>query len=375
MMKRFLFILLFFWVNGDLCGQALPASVLPNTGISGVYEVMVGVNDKEWALRYFKEFGFTPIDSAILNQQQALQIYGVPSALTSIRLQNGSIDSHGLLRLFIWKNPLGEGVGYTKPETIGQRLAVMKTNDIFRITDIYSEARKQGQKWLPTEPIADDLFGLNKSGKNDFFNRPVLVRENAVYGDFFNHVFFQRYGYHIEGYGTINQHAPLKTSEFTHHDFFVESEDFSELSYLADCLGLKAEAAPALNGDWQHGPKQVFQMDAGYSHLYQGFVSPNNICGKLKFFAPKSPVPNRSDKQKLGHPGITLHSFYVPDIMMVHEKVKANKKLKASDLVKNEFNEKSFVFSDSIGCSWQIIEKKSTLHQPERVLKVTMVNE
>ncbi|NBU36385.1 MAG: hypothetical protein EBS35_07410, partial [Bacteroidetes bacterium] len=152
-------------------------------------------------------------------------------------------------------------------------------------------------------------------------------------------------------------------------------EDFSELSYLADCLGLKAEAEPALNGDWQHGPKQVFQMDAGYSHMYQGFVSPNNICGKLKFFAPKSLVTNRSDKQKLGHLGITLHSFFVPDVMMVHEKVKANKMLKASDIVMNEFNEKSFVFSDSIGCSWQIIEKRSTLHQPERVLKVTMVNE
>lgn len=351
------------------------AQSLPDTGISGVYEVMMGVKDKAEAIRYFAEFGFSVVDSARISADRAQMLYNVPSALTAYRLQNGDVDSHGLLRLFVWDKPLGNGVGYTIPETIGSRMAVMKTNDIWRLYDIYSAARASKQPWLPTEPIADDLFGLNKDNTFNFFKRPILVRENLVYGEFFNHVFFQRYGYHIEGYGTINPKTPLKTSEFTHHDFFIQGDNMETLSYLSTALGLKAEGAPEIDGDWLKGPKRVFVMEDGYSHLYQGFVSPNNICGKLKFFIPQSPKPDRSARQRVGELGITLHSFYVPDLKKVHDLVLADKRLKATAIQRNEFGELSFVFSDQTGCTWQIIEKKTVKNQPVKTLKMEFVNE
>lgn len=356
-------------------GQAAKTPELPDTGISGVYEVMIGVKDKAEALRYFAEFGFTVVDSAQIPADRALALYNVPSAVTSLRLQNGDVDSHGLLRLFVWEKPLGNGVGYSEPETIGSRMAVMKTADIWRLYDIYAAARSAKQHWLPTEPIADDLFGLNKDNKFDFYKRPVLVRENLVYGELINHVFFQRYGYHIEGYGTINPKAPLKTSEFTHHDFFISGDSMGALTYLSTCLGLKAEAEPTIDGDWLKGPKRVFVMPDGYTHWYQGFVSPNNICGKLKFFIPRGVKPDRSKHQRPGELGITLHSFYVPKLQMVHDLVKADKRLKTNAIQKNEFGETSFVFSDKTGCTWQIIEKTSVKKQPVRVLKTEFVNE
>lgn len=347
---------------------------LPDTGISGVYEVMLGAKESTYPIQYFKEFGFTVIDSAEYTAEQAFNLYGLKSNLKSYRMQNGAIDSHGLLRILVWSEPTGNGVGYVPPETIGQRMAVMRTNDIFRLVDIYKAARQNGEPWLALEPIADDLFGLDDK-KKDFFNRPVIVRETGIYGSFFNHIFFQRYGYHIPGYGTIGEHSILKSSEFTHHDFIIKLDDIRQMNYLQTALGLKSEEDPTIDGDWQKGPKRVFQFQPGESHWYWGFVSPNNICGKLKFFVPIGDKLDRSAYQKPGQLGITLHSFYTPKLEMVHGLVKKDKSLSTTEILKNEFGERCFIFNGPGGCYWQIIEQQEIKHQPLKELKFEMVRE
>jgi hypothetical protein len=330
---------------------------LPNTGISGVYEAMIATDKPSFHLKYFAEFGFKVTDSAVLSKEQCIKLYGVPSALKSYRLQNGDIDAHGLIRLLVWEKPLGTGVGYSEPETIGSRMMVMKTKDIVRLTDLFQMLRKEKQeKWLPTEPLFDDPLRINKNGETDFFKRPVGVRENAVYGEYFTHVFFQRYGYEIPGYGTINENTPLKTSELTHHDWFIKVDSMQQLMYLQTALGLKAEKIAEIDGDNLKGPKAVFQMRDGYTHWYQGFVSPNNICGKLKFFMPRGPKPDRSANQRMGELGLTVHSFYTDKLEFVFGLVKKHN-LKPTDLLKNEFGERCFVFTGVEGAHWQIIER------------------
>ena len=348
---------------------------IPPTGISGVYEVMVGTGDPGMLIRYFGEFGFTVTDSATFSREQAMQLYSVPSALKSYRLQNGDIDSHGLLRLLVWQKPLGPGVGYTEPESIGSRMAVMKTDDIMRLYDVFDMLRMQKQeKWLPTEPYFDDPLRINANQQLDFFKRPVGVRENAVYGDWFTHVFFQRYGYTIPGYGTVNPKAGLKTSEFTHHDFFIRVDSMAQLNYLQTVLGMRMEKIPEIDGDWLKGPRAVFMMQPGYSHWYVGFVSPNNICGKLKFFMPRGMKPDRQANQRPGEMGITLHSFYVPDLAMVHRLVKTNR-LNPTDIMPNEFGEACFTFRGPEGSTWQILEKKSTRNKPVTKLEIVMTKD
>ena len=343
---------------------------LPNTGIGGVYEVMMGTDDAARMIRYFGEFGFTVTDSAVFTEAQALKLYRVPSALKSYRMQNGDIDSHGLLRLLVWQKPLGPGVGYTEPETVGSRMAVMKTDDIMRLYDVFQMLRTQRQeKWLPTEPYFDDPLGINANQGLDFFKRPVGVRENAVYGDFFTHVFFQRYGYTIPGYGTVNPKANLKTSEFTHHDFFIRIDSMGQLSYLQTVLGLRMEKKPEIDGDWLRGARAVFLMPQGYSHWYVGFVSPNNICGKLKFFMPRGAKPDRQANQRPGEMGITLHSFTVPDIASLHARVTAAK-LNPTPVLPDEFGEPSFTFRGPEGTTWQIIEMKESKNKPVTKLQI-----
>jgi hypothetical protein len=346
---------------------------LPQTGISGVYEVMVGTRNAADDIRYWREYGFSVVDSAKLSAADCQRIYGVNSALKTYRLQNGDTDSHGLLRLLYWEQPLGPGVGYVGPEVVGLRMAVMLTRDIFRINDIYQMERQNAKKWLPTEPIFDDLY--KQTGKTpDFFNRPVGVREMAVYGETFNHVFFQRYGYTIPGYGTVNPNAPLQTSEFTHHDFIVKGDLDVVTRYYSEALGFKPEQpAATLDGDYLKGPRQVFQMAPGYAHYYRGYVSPNNICGKLKFFSPNLPRPDKSERQRIGELGITLHSLYTPNLQMVYELV-LKQGIRPTTIQPNEFNERSFTFTGPDGAAWQILEKKATRKPPVTTFELKPVN-
>ena len=210
-----------------------------------------------------------------------------------------------------WERPISDGVGYAPPSAIGQRLAVTHTRDVMRIYDVYKALYDSRQPWLPVEPIFDDPAGAAsaKTEKWSIKNRRTGVREMAAYGTWFSHVFFQRYGYQIPGYGTIGADAPLQTSEFTHHDFMVKGDIGEITRHYSEVLGMRPERPPALQGDWLPGPRRVFKMRPGETHWYRGFVSPNNICGKLKFFVPRdlSMVPDRSAEQRVGAVGITLH--------------------------------------------------------------------
>ena len=360
-------ILLFLIVSQSIFAQ------LPETGISGVYEVMVGTKTPQLTIKYFGEYGFTVKDSSQISENQAFEIYGVKSALKSYRLQNGDIDSHGLLRLLVWEKPLGDGVGFHIPESVGSRMAVMMTKDIIRLVDIYKLERQNGKQWLPIDPIFDDPLHVKDGQKVDFFNRPVGVRETAIYGDWFTHVFFQRYGYEIPGYGTINPKANLQTSEFTHHDFFIKGDMETVTKYYAEALGLKPEKPVEIDGDWLKGPKQVFQMPDGYSHYYRGYVSPNNICGKLKFFVTRGTKPDLTEHQRIGELGITLHSLSTPKLLMVYDLIK-KQGIIPTKIQKNEFNEQSFTFKGTDGVNWQIIEKLESKHKPVTKLEFKFLN-
>ena len=341
------------------------AAAPPDTGISGVYEVMVGVSDAEPAVEYFAQFGFAPTASASLSAQRAAEVYGVDSALRSIRLQNGAVDAHGLLRLLEWAEPLGPGVGFAPPETVGTRMAVMRTRDIYRLADVFTDLREgAGEAWLVAGPVYDDLYDATE-GVPSIVNRRVGVREMGVYGRWFNHVFFQRYGYTIPGYGVIGAHAPLATSEFTHHDFLVAGDLAEVTDYYENVLGFTPENDPVVSGAWQPGPRAVFLMEPGRSHWYRGFVSPNDVSGKLKFFSLEGlhVADDRSARQRPGELGITLHSLWTPRLAEVH-RLAAAAGLNPSPVQRNEFDEESFVLRGPDGASWQIIAREQSQWKP-----------
>ena len=343
------------WVRAD------PA----DTGISGVYEVVVGTSNAEPLITYFQQFGFRPVREATISRQLARSLYGVDSAARAIRLQNGDIDAHGLLRIIEWETPLGAGVGLAPPETVGQRMAVMRTRDIFRLHDIFSDARDSGEPWFVTEPVYDDLYDMTEKGPLNVIHRRTGVREMAVYGEQFNHVFYQRYGYTIPGYGTISDSSPLQTSEFTHHDFIIDGDIEEVTDYYESVLGFKQEAPAVLDGAWQPGPRHVFNMAPGTSHWYVGFVSPNNVAGKLKFFVnrDREQARNRAESQRPGFEGITLHTLWTPRLNRVVE-LAEGAKLELGDIQDNEFGERCIVLRGPDGATWQVIDRAGSKHPP-----------
>ncbi len=340
-----------------LVSWSAAAEELPDTGISGVYEAMVGSDDAAPLLAYFGEFGFRVVAEAALSKEEAQQVYGVPSALRSYRLQNGAIDSHGLLRILEWRELQGLGVGYAPPGTIGQRMMAIRTRDVIRLEDVFSDLRgKAHQPWLLAGPVFEDIYGLTAGGLS-IQSRRVGVREMAVYGQLFSHVFFQRYGYQIPGYGTIGDHSPLQTSEITHHDFLA-SGDVEEISaYYSQVLGLRAERDAIIDGDWSVGAGAVFAMEPGESHRSMNFASPNNVCGKIKVFLPIDPayVRDRSERQKVGQAGLTLHSYYTKKLAMVR-RLAVEHGLSPSPISENEFGEQSFILTGPDKISWQLLE-------------------
>ncbi len=365
-------LLLAFW---PLCALQSTASERPDTGISGVYEVMVGVPDAVPALEYFAQFGFSEVGSTEVTALRATELYGVDSELRSFRLQNGSVDAHGLVRLMEWARPVGPGVGLAPPETVGSRMAVMRTRDIFRLADVFADLRDgAGQAWMLAGPVYDDLYNATV-GTPSIVNRRIGVREMAVYGTWFNHVFFQRYGYTIPGYGVIGDHSPLGTSEFTHHDFVVAGDLSEVTNYYETVFGFVPEGEPVIDGAWQAGPQAIFLMAPGRSHWYRGFVSPNDVSGKLKFFSLEGlhTADDRSARQRPGELGITLHSLWTPRLEEVYRLAMAAG-LEPGVVRHNEFDEPSFLVRGPDGATWQVIQRAHSEWKPVTEFQLVEVN-
>lgn len=160
------------------------AQARPDTDISGVYEVIVGTRDAESAIEYFEQFDFSERARATLTAKQSQQLYAVDSAAEVFRMQNGVIDSHGLLRIIVWENGLGPGVGVAPPETVGQRMAVMRTRDIFRLHDVFYNARASDEPLFVTDPVYDDLYDMTDKGPLNVIQRRKAARPPLLELDF-----------------------------------------------------------------------------------------------------------------------------------------------------------------------------------------------
>ena len=68
---------------------------------------MIGVDAAGPSIDYFAEFGFRVVAEASLSAEEAKSLYGVDSSASVYRLQNGSIDAHGLLRIIEWEGTTG----------------------------------------------------------------------------------------------------------------------------------------------------------------------------------------------------------------------------------------------------------------------------
>lgn len=87
-MKKILILFLFFFQIGIGLIIEINAQEPFDSGISGVYEVILAVDDIPYSIRYWGDYGFRVVDSAEISAKKAMELYGVDSQLKVFRLQN-----------------------------------------------------------------------------------------------------------------------------------------------------------------------------------------------------------------------------------------------------------------------------------------------
>lgn len=322
--------------------------------ISGIYENCVATTDVAAALRYWGEFGYRPVAEGALGADAAGALYGHASGLRSVRLQNGDVSTHGLLRLFVWDTLRDEGLGRVPPLTVGGRWFIHNCADIWLIKDTFDDLVHWGEPYTVSTPSRAQMrFPDPANLQPSIVNRRVGVRELMVLGEEVRQAFFQRYGYVREGYGTINPSAPLKTSEATHSSFIIA--DDSHGRFYVDVLGMQVTNPLHESSGRNPGNAETLMIDPDQTFTLQGFMAPGTTCGMFQFYMPRWRTPDLSASSRPGSRGLTLSTFRVDDIAAYHARVQASAATAVTPIVANEFGERSFSFIAPDGVFWTIL--------------------
>ena len=322
--------------------------------ISGIYENCIATTDLEAARRYWGEFGYRPIAEGALAADAAGALYGHASALRAVRLQNGDVATHGLLRLFVWETLRDGGLGRVPPLTVGGRWFIHNCADIWLIKDAFDDLCHWGEPYTVSTPARAQMkFPDPSNTRPSIVNRRIGVRELMVLGEEVRQAFFQRYGYVREGYGTINMNAPLKTSEATHSSFIVSDDSHGQ--FYVDVLGMQNTNPLHETSGRNPGNAETLMIDLDQTFTIQGFMAPGTVCGMFQFYRPNWPTADLSASSRPGSRGLTLSTFRVDDIADYHAKVVASPATGVTPVLSNEFGEQSFSFVAPDGVFWTLV--------------------
>jgi uncharacterized glyoxalase superfamily protein PhnB len=236
------------------------------------------------------------------------------------------------------------------------------TNDIVQLRDAYLQAIAEGEQWVVSETIRN-IIREGNIGKG-FFNRFVGVREMMVLGEEVRHVYFQRYGYTVPGYGTVPASSPLGVSEGTHSAVVVP--DLSQLDFYSEVLGLKLEGIssappatrdehPEFNIPGTSNGINVLMREPGEVYHYATLTTPTASVGRIYVMSPGAPTEDLRAKSCPGVKGLCLLTYKVNDIEAYHARISASRATKVTPLIANEFGELAFNFVSPDGITWGII--------------------
>ncbi len=320
--------------------------------ISGIFENCIGTIDATAALKYWAELGYQQIQQGQLSAEQAELLYQHPAALTSWRLQNGDSATHGLVRVMLWTQLRNAGLGKTLPVVVGSRWFASLTQDIYTITDAFTDDKANGGDWIYTEPVRG-IEGFGNQGTG-FYNRFVGVREMFAIGKETRQAFFQRYNYTRPGYGAIAPSSPLKVSEGTHSS--LVSADHNLTSFYQEVFGLiPSEINGKRSGYQKPSTGQILILEEGQEFYLSAFSSPKDIAGVLQIYTPLYPTLDKRQFSQPGSLGLSLFTYQVEDIQDFHQRVSNSSATHVTPIVANEFGEPSFGLIAPDGFYWVIV--------------------
>jgi len=335
------------------------------TKIAGIYEVCIGVPDPIFAIQYWEQFGYRIGQVGQLPATTAYQLYGVNSALRSIRLYHQNAD-HGLIRLMVWQNPTNQGLGLASMKIKGNRWATTLTSDILTILNHAEEAKAAGFAVRYSIPYWEVIY--NKERKSRPFIDPTIgVREMLLLQPLTRQVLFQRFGYTIPNYGHINDASVFKTSQFTHMGIIVQDDSKISLKFYEEVLGL-LRVRDDVETSYESSPagRDLFDLKPGEKFIVTTFDDPRSSqtdlmaarSGRLYVirFPEAMNLESKFEAAQPGSLGMSLYTYRVQRIEEYCDRIKSSQVLNFTNIIENEFREKSFSFTSPDGYFWNLVE-------------------
>lgn len=334
------------------------------TTIQGIYEVCIGVTEAISAIQYWQQFGYRIGNTGELNAAQSYQLYGVDSALRSIRLYHQNSD-HGLIRLMIWENPINQGLGISSMKVKGNRWATTLTDDSLNILNHASSAKAAGFRIKFTNPSWEVIYNKERKSR-PFIDEAVGVREMLLLQPLTRQVLFQRFGYNLPHYGNINENSPFKSSQFTHMGIIIQDDSKEILKFYEDALGLlRVRDDVETSYESSLAGREIFDLEPGEKFIVTAFDEPRS--SKTDIFATRSgrlyiirfpeSITLKAEFNKAGPGclGMCLYTYRVSPLNHYFERIQSTSAENITAIEKNEFEEMSFSFTAPDGYFWTIV--------------------
>jgi catechol 2,3-dioxygenase-like lactoylglutathione lyase family enzyme len=343
--------------------NSTPAIPRPS-GVGGLHEICIGVPDLAAALAYFESFGCRAGRFGTLTAAEARALYGVESALRSLRLNHLDAD-HGLVRLMQWERPLNDGLGLDDNlRCIGSRWAVRLTSSVLNVANHAQRARESGEPIRVIDPILAVIGEVTGDLAPRPFADPLVgVREMVVIQPHYRQVFFERFDYESPLYGRINPHCLLAASQHTHAGMMFVSDDHQLLRFYDEVLGLKRWFDAERPYGQATGSRQIFGLEQDETHWMVDFDDPRSghslaerRSGKLKIvrFGTSSRLADKLGRSRPGGLGPSLYTWRVNDVEGMWKRVHGGGGTAITDVLPDEFGTRAFSFRAPDGYFWTL---------------------
>ena len=334
------------------------------TSIGGVYEVGIGATDEKPLIAYFERFGYRVGETGKLSEPETERLYNVKSKLKSIRLLHQTSD-HGLIRLMIWEKPTNNGLQMARMNVLGNRWGAMLTADVYNLQNHAEEAIAQKRQIFMVEPQRAEIYKLEKRPE-PFVENYATVREMCLIQPLTRQILFQRFGYVLPLYGAVNEQSFFKSSQVTHFGMVVY-RNRENLDFYDKVLGLlKVKENADFDSDYNNpSSRAVFSLEKHQKYGATDFDDPRSSStnpqqarsGRLKiiWFSPDSKLENKFNYAKPGSLGYSLYTYRVKGIESYRQKIKSSAAKNVTEIIENEFGEKSFSFTAPDNYFWTIL--------------------
>ncbi len=334
--------------------------------IQGVYEVGIGTLDLLAQVQYWQQLGYRINEIGQLTAAASQALYGVDSALQSVRLGHQEAD-HGLVRLMAWEHPTGSGLGLASMNVIGNRWGTTLTDDLLNLLNHLERLAQQSpETYRYTEPLWSQIYAITSPARP--WIDPLLgVRESLWLTPLTRQVFFQRFNYQLPDYGSVNPHSLLQTSQITHVGLVIQGDRAEVLNFYDQVLGL-LRVRDGLVDRFEDNPaaRPILDLGPGDYYYTTDFDDPRSSLtelgkvrsGRLKViqFPESLNLENKQQDSKPGKLGMALYTYRVQPIGEFWERVNTSTATQVTKIIPNEFGEPSFSFLAPDGYFWTLVE-------------------